>query len=631
MTAPLDLLSAIDTAFAAVVAPAGPCRTLAQLCDGLRVVEGARDPVPLDWRRHPVQRAFVEAWDSGLYRTFVLAGPVQDGKTTIGLAAVTVHQIVEDRRPVLIAGPRLDDCEAVWSAKGRPMMVASGFADLLPPEGAGSRTGVPDEQLFGSGCRLYLRGAGGANQAQQALVTARAVLVTEVDSIAKSKLTRRRAQDESPGRQVIELLDRRRNYFRRDGRMVLESTVKMDQDSLILQLWGESSRGRVWCPCPSCGAWTVRAWAQVAYDPSTDGTALESARLACPSCGVLMSPADASDAAARGRLVHDGQRIEADQVVGAAPPSAVWGALWTTLDSPFTDLGLRCQEHRQATVLLRDHQDGSKLRQWRRDYLTEGCPDDDDEIRPPEAVVLAERSAASDYERGHPPFDGIRVGAIDQQERELWWLAMVVSADRSAYLDWGVEYLCPRHDQPTPDQRRAALDRCRAHFQRLAIPDRHCGVDVGGRGYLDVTDPWLRATGWAWWAIRGDGQIERAPGNEIKADPGYYREYRRDDGRRLLMVEAAPIKDRIAAGLAAPIDSPIAILFPHGVAAGDHLPRHLGAEVKRDGKWVRIHPRNDLLDLTVYARAIARRVSIQPVAGKLSLPILSSPSLGALR
>jgi phage terminase large subunit GpA-like protein len=606
MTATLDrLASSWDTA----MQPRSRPRSLLAFAESLTVGESSAGPERLVLT--PIQRAIAQALDHGWLRV-VIAGSVQSGKTLLGCVVPALYQIAEDCRPVMIAAPTVELAAALWRGKGEPMLRLSGLGHLLPSEGGGSRRGTADEFLCATGCRVYLRGAGGANESQQAFATVRTVVVTEADSIAISKRTVRR-NGERPGRRVLDLLDRRRHRFGADSRMVIESTVKQDRDSLILDLWAEGTAGTVLHPCPHCRAWTPRSWDAVTYDPTDADTAAASVRCACPACGVALTPVELTDGARRAQVIHRGQTIVGGQITGPMPPCETWSIRYTALDDPGTDLVGLVHRHRLAVLALRERQDAAPIRQFWRDYLTTGYDgegaDSADTRRPPEAIALAKRSAAATYAAGTIPFPGQLSFAIDQQERELWWLALVTDGQRRAIIDAGVDYFCHRHETPTADQRRAALDRCRDRAEALGVPVDACGVDAGGRGYLDVLDPWLRATGWAWWAVRGDGRDVRGDGAGIDRLPGWYETFRRDDGRNLLLAEAATIKDGILVGLSAATDSPVAIHLPQGLAADSHLIRHLIAEAKIDGKWVKLHARNDQFDNLVYASALARRAA----------------------
>lgn len=628
MTAPWD-------AWTQAVAPPVAARSVLDLARTLKAGDGPAGPSgdqpakPLEIDGHPAISATLRA--IATRREVVLAGPVQDGKTYAAVVAPMIHQIAEDRRAVVLAAPRFEDAAAVWTAKVRGTMLASGLAHLLPQEGAGARQGVPDEQLMPTGCRVYLRGMGGANEAQQAAITARTLVVTELDSIALgTRYAKRQAQQE--GRRKLALIKRRVLSYRPDERVVIESTVKDDRASLILALWEESTAGRLWHPCPHCGGWHPREWEQVTYDGTDAATAEASARIVCPGCGVLLTDTELSASAARAVDVHRGQRIEGGRVVGPLPTATAWGLRWSSLDSPLPgkSLGLLCAEHRDAVHALRERGDVAPLRQFVRDHLTRPFKPDEhgaDElaIRVVAPSGLAARSAASDYDRGVMPFPaGVIAVGVDMQEREAWWASLALDGDRAAFVDWQVEYLCHRHEAPTPAQRIAVLERIRAKAiagwpdaTGRMHPAAALGVDVGGRGWLDSIDAWLRSTQWRAWAMRGDSRPERGDGSGRTRLPGWCETFRRDDGRRLMLADPA-CKARLVDGLAAPPSSPVAVLVPRGLAADDHLARHLTSEERQDdGKgnvvWVK-RSKNDLFDGGTYALALARFAAVRRLA-----------------
>ena len=585
---------------------------------------------------HPATAAILAALDT--YRTVVIAGPVQDRKTYTGVVAPILHQVVSDGRPCLLVMPRKEDCDAVYEDKIRGTLEQSGYGDLLPVVGAGAKRGVPDAITFSSGCKLHLRGAGGANEAQQASITVRLVVVSEADSIALSaKRARRRVEHE--GRRKLLLVERRRQAYGAEGRMVIESTVKADRDSLILDLWGEGTAGEVWTPCAHCHGFYQRSWDLVTYADHDDGTAAASARMACPLCGALQTSDQLAVCAERGLVVHRGQRIEAGQVCGALPASATWSIRWTALDSPRRALADLAVEHRAAAIALRERQDTSAMRQFWRDHLTACYPDAAGEaVLSIQPAALATRSAGSGYDRGTVPFPGVLGLGIDIQEREVWWVCVVLADSRIGVVEWGIEYLCHRHEIPTAAARHAALERIRARAT-AGFPDQHGnlqpvragGCDVGGGGWLDQVDAWLKSTRWTWHAMRGDHRDPRGSGQGRQRLPGWYELFRREDGRRLLVADGDAIKARIVQGLHAPVTADNAMLLPRGLAAADDLARHLCGEERQDGAagplWVK-RGKNDLLDAATYAAALARyATALQAAAPTHQRPSIESIGL----
>lgn len=616
---PVDL----GAAFADLIAPPRPPLPLAAWVERLRAIDPVAVQQGAERRPRPLvldgaQRAIVAAIGDARWPKVAVAGPVQWGKSLACCAIPIAWCLAEACQPCMIAGPKEALAVGIWRDKTRPLLIDSDLAGVLPAEGAGSKTGTPDSILATTGTRLYLRGAGGTNEAQQASDTARLVVITEVDSIAISaRRAKRRAGEGDPARRRIQLFAQRTASFGAAGKLVLESTVKDDHASLILALVADGTDGRVWHPCPHCAAWSLREWDQVSYDPADpQGTV----RVSCPDCGAQLTADQHAAAAERALVAHRGQRIEAGRVVGPMPATSTWSLRLTSLDTPRRSLGWLAQEHRDAVHARDSRGDHEPLKQFTRDHLVEGyrAADAGDQRRQVGPAAVAQRSAAAGYARGTVPFPGVVTLGVDWQEREAWWLALVAEGDRAAIIDWGVDYLCHRHEQPTPQQRRAVLDRldaraaagwpCMATGAAQAATGRI--MDLGGRGWLDVLETWMREHRWAWWGARGDSRREGGEGEGLHRSPGWYERFDRSDGRRLLLCDPAG-KGRVLAGLAATADSPVALLVPQGIAPTDHLARQLTAEhaeLGADGqwRWVVDYHHNHLLDCALYAWARAR-------------------------
>lgn len=613
---------AAAAAWRAVLSPPAP-RSYGDFASALVIGDGPK--AGTKWSLDaPAHRAIVAALDAHARQLFVV-GPVQDGKTYTAVVLPVLYHILEDRRSVLLAGPRFEDCAAIYSAKIRGTLIASGFSDALPDAGRGSRTGVPDEVLFATGARLYMRGMGGANEAQQAAVTVRAVVVTEADSVALS--TRYSKRDmEQEGRRKLALIRRRCDSYVPGELFVVESTVKADENSLILALWADGTRHELHHPCPRCGGWTRVSWAEVRWEPGDASTA----RWECPLCHREVPHWEFQEAARHALPVAAGQRVVGSGVVeGDAPQGAPWSLRWSALDavSVAKSLPNLVAEYEAAVLALRQRGDVSQLRQFVRDQLAtsfdasvwlESLDVAVPVARVPRPEKLAARSATGMHARGELPADaGPAIAlAIDVQEREVWWLLMCSrGAEGAAIVDWGVEYVCHRHEAPTAAQRADALDRCYSRLAPYVEARRYAvvaGVDVGGRGWLDQVDAWLAAKKWRVLAVRGVGEDTSAHVSRVGRArfslPGVGELYTRDDGRRLWAVDAA-VKARVLEAVQLAAAAPQSIWVPRGVAADDALFRHLSAEEQREenGKlvWVK-KSKNDLLDCCCYAWALLR-------------------------
>lgn len=594
-------------------------------------------PVTYSLDGDPVQRAILQAIADPRYSDIAIAGCVQSGKTTVGDVLPVAHAMAHGQGGVVLAGTRKEEADAIWLRKLIPGLERSGLSDLLPQEGAGSRRGVPDSVVTSTGITVYIRGSGGANEAQMASITAKLVVVTEVDAIALSTRKARRQRGAEAQRKIELWSQRRANYMGRGGCMIIESTIKDDHDSLILHYVAQGSDGRLHVPCLHCGAYHLRDWKLVQYDTTDEDAAAETVGIVCPHCGAVSGSEQASEAVSLGLVVHRGQHIEtgsriaSGQVVGPMPPGSRWSILYSALECPRRPLSELARLHLRAQQARDQRGSHGAMRQFHRDHLTRQYRDSAHGV---EAIThvpagLASRSAESTYRQGELPWwPGVVAIGIDVQLRELYWTTLLLDAspdsERVAIIDWGVEYLCHKHEQPAPGARFAALERIRARGiegwstcagQHLSA--QFIGVDVGGRGWLAEIDSWLQHTGHGCWAMRGAETARVAnrdrPGTSIVAQPGWYEHFARDDGRQLLMADGEQIKGRIHRGLAVRVDHPSAWLLPQGVTADSYLVRNLLAETQvldDDGKliWKQTYPRNDYLDTSTYGAAGGRYV-----------------------
>lgn len=607
-----------------IVAPMEPHRHVTPISTWARRVVVGEDPRRGPLSPTPAQAAVLRAYETR--RRIAVAGPVQDGKTLTCVVVPLLWQLAEDRRAVLLAGPSRDITDGLWTHKIKPAMMESGWADLLPESGRGSGGGVPPSITASTGAALHLRGAGGATESQQAMLTVRAVLVTEVDGIALSSRNARRAKTAGDeGRRKIDLLEARCVTYEGDGRIVLESTVKLDHQSLILSLVAAGSRGRMVHPWPCCGGMAPREDKHLQYDGTDETSVRATAHLVCPLCGVHVSPEDAAAVAWGAVDLHLGQKLIDGQVIGQ-PQAGTWSLRWLSVDSPLRDLRELAVLRWEAEKTLAETGDDSKIRQYTRDHGTaeyhEDVSIDSGIVRVNDRATLAHRSAASFYDRGQSPWpyeaiksplEGARAITLDIQLREIWWVVTQEDphTDRLAFVDWGIEYLCHKHEHPTREQRKSVLSALEARLLH-DYPNSACGLDVGGGGWLDEVDEWNQERGWAWWAMRGDIRTEAARHEGAHAShlPGWYSQHHRQDGRRLL-VAADDAKVALLRGLSLPESHPSATLLPRGLGPDDHLARHLCGEerVRIPGGYSwrkRGASRVDLFDAGHYGKVLCR-------------------------
>lgn len=605
-----DHLPALAQTFAAQLRPQANPLSFSDFCDRMRLPDGDAQGQRWEWRRHPAQRALIEAASSGRWRVMIPLGPVQDGKTLTGLVAPSAWCASELHKPQMAAWPDRFMAGKMWRGKLRPALQAIQGGRLLPETGPGSGTGAPDDVLLGGGSRLYLLGAGARNEAGQAGVTAWLGMIDEVDSIR---------------RRHLRLLLQRLASYGGDSMAWLMSTIKSDLASPIIEAWERSTACVIQVPCPSCGHVHRLSWDAITYDPSSDISARQSVRWACPACSTLHDDDQRLAALERAVIVGQGQHVDAaGRVVGDLVESEAYGIRWSSLDSPRRALGDLAVLHREAVHAARFQNDHELLRQFYRDHLVEQYQADVEEAPRIVETVVATRSALGTTPRGQvPPGISHLTVAVDCQLRRHYWQAMAHYPDgRMAIIDWHGrgEALCGDQEQPTPAQRHALLDRLHARFQD-GWPDHTgrihrpvlIGCDVAT--FTDELLGWLRLHWGEWVALRGIGealatQIGRHPGSAKLRLPGWLEIRQHPDRYLLHLVDTHQVRAYVHNGLIREPEVGGALLLPPGVATDSNLARHLCAEVRqvtdRGVVWVTRHVRNDLLDCAVYNAALGR-------------------------
>jgi phage terminase large subunit GpA-like protein len=553
------------------------------------------------WGMHPAQTAALLLWACGRWPRLVLIAPAQDGKTT-ALILILLHELIERRQPVVYAATDRRLVAALWRAKIRATMLASGMGDLLPEQGLGAGGGSPDDVLIGL-ARLYMLGAGASNGAGQAGITGRTVIIDEAGKLRRP--------------QFAYLQDRNRSYGL-EARTLVSGTLERDQDDLLLAEYDRSTAGRMVYPCPHCGAWQRLEWAQVD---------LERAVLTCTSerkCTITDD--DRQAILPLGRFVHRGQSIDAQgQVVGHPIATETAGVRWTCLDSPLRNLGKLVAEYRAHVAFRETYRDHEPMRQFHHAELVEIYTDDESDLQVHEQD-LAIRSAQAAYEAGTIPAEADLVtGAIDVQWRRLYWVILAYACATGTWwiIDHGRLGLSLDGDDATPEQMRAGLDRLRARFidgfpvagKSERRPVDLVAVDTADGATRPNLLPWLRGRK-GWWPTRGQSDRQEADpgsGRVVEQVPGVLTAYRKEDSLPVwvqLAIHVDALKEEVMRALARPMGTPAAGHLPPGEAADGELVRELCAERKESTltgwRWVRRHKHNHRLDGTVYALALAK-------------------------
>ena len=560
----------------------------------------------------PVHAAVTQEFDAEWQR-YVLVGAVQTGKSLL-LMLFLLRSLCYARQSAVYSQPTGPKIDEAWTGKMVPIIESSKMREWMPSKGQGSKGSQSlsfvlfrDPKTKVRAGMLYGIPGGGKSEAAQAAVTAPIIANDEVDSYKD--------------RHRIELVSKRADSFGRKAKRLYTSTVKADQDSIILSLYRDSTQSRLQFKCPDCGAWQVMEWEQVVYNGSDEITAGESVVYVCKNCACQWDENKRAMVLTESRLVHDGQTVEPDgTIVGPVPRSMAFGLLWTALDSSIRTLGQLAQEHFRAAKSL-DAGDHGPMRSFYRDQLCREYTGEMEELESAGLLTwqfLQRRTVRepwgptrpiSDRDPANPdqflysrhvaecPQDAERsVAAIDVQHNRVYWLLRAFNRDGTSWLTgWGYEYARLDHEAADKQETKQLLTRvARAIRTYCGHADLVCGgVDIGDN--TDVIREWVGEVGVPWRGIKGYTHHLKAEATDIEG-LAYWR-----DNAIMMMTEAA--RDMFHTTLRRPVDAVGATHFPFGIGAQDvAIFRHFVAEqtgIDPDTKKriiVRGSGRNDWLD-----------------------------------
>ena len=571
------------------------------------VADGRQAGQPLSVDGHPAQEALIAAMDSGRYRRFAWAKPVQDGGTLLMLVALLRRAIVE-RQTVVLAYPTGSAGQDIWSTKVWPVLAAYGGQE--PESGGGSRGGVARIVKLPGGGKFILRAAGGRGESGQASVTGDVLGVDEVE--------------DWPSLHRIELISQRINESI-DPLAVYCCTVKHDGEpgnpdaSLILALVNEGTGGRLIYPCPACGLYQPLEWEQVD---------LEAEVYRC-SCGHGWTEAERRTAFGKWKLME------------ANPDSDFFTMRWSTLDSPRRSLQDLVQQYRRAEVFKAQGVHGP-MRSFYRDrlsraYTGDQTKDDDGALAYPTRNRIASMSATSQYgltvDRREKDGDSVHLCdspdwadhitvGVDVQDGgvrapgRLYFLCHARGDGRSAIIGYGSIIASPIGRHPTDGELHGAVERLDQLLRDWspAVPIIGVAIDTGDGERTAAIKGAVEGRK-LWKLVKGTQSLKPMVGVDGRPLAGevpgwfYYR-------KGIFLVETRAVSYACHRALLAPAGKAGSMGVPRGVHREDALAKHLCGTVQyAPDKWSererdRVfhpdwHPRHDYLDCLAYARAIS--------------------------
>jgi len=251
-----------------------PSMTVSQWADERRVISAEFSAEPGQWStaRCEFMRAVMDAASpSNPCRRVVLMKASQVGGTESLILNTIGFTIDVDPRSVLVVFPTVDLAQGFSKERLEPMVAQM---PQLAAKVSEVRSGAPgilsDRSTLRSktypGGVLNLVGANSVSGLSSRPVAM--ALMDEVDACV---------QNSGAGGNPIKLLTARTSTFSDSKKEIFLGSPSMSEDETgILQLWEDSSRGHLETSCPKCGAWQVLDFARMDT---------ETARLECSHCG----------------------------------------------------------------------------------------------------------------------------------------------------------------------------------------------------------------------------------------------------------------------------------------------------------------------------------------------------------
>jgi len=258
-----------------------PLLTVSEWADEFRVLSSEASPEPGRWEtsRAPFQRAIMDAVTDPTVETVVVMSSAQVGKTEV-LLNVVGYIIDNDPSPVLLIQPTLEMAEAFSKDRLDPMLRDTPTLRAKVRQGRKDASNTLRHKSFPGG---HVTLAGSNSPAGLASRPIRWVLIDEADRFESTK----------EGDPIALALKRTTRFWNKKHIVVSTPTIK--GASRILAKFDESDQRRCYVACPHCATRYVLEWRQVTWKTGQPDTAC----LACPECGSEI------DEAGRARMLKD--------------------------------------------------------------------------------------------------------------------------------------------------------------------------------------------------------------------------------------------------------------------------------------------------------------------------------------
>lgn len=503
----------------------------------------------------------MDAFSDPNIETVVVMSSAQVGKTEI-LNNVIGYHVSQDPSPMLVVQPTLDMAQTWSKDRLAPMLRDTPILQGLVKDPRARDSGNTTlHKIFPGG---HITACGANSPSSLASRPVRVVLCDEVDRYPVSA--------GSEGDPISLARKRATTFWNR--KIGLFSTPTNKGNSRIETAFEESDKRFFYVPCIHCGHKQTLKWAQVRWEPDHP----ETAAYACEDCGTLWTDAE------RVRAIRQGEWVATQESrrVAGFHLSALYSP-WTTLESGIIEF-------------LEAKKQPATLRVWVNTFLGETWEEAGESV---DDYAIAEHR--EDWGERLPQGILMLTAGVDVQDDRLEIEIVGWGRDEES---WSVDYRTIYGDPSSPavwsDLDSILAQRFEREDERELVVRCVC-IDSGGHHTNSVYQYVRPREGKRIFAIKGVG-------GEGKAMVG--KPSRNNIGKiRLFPIGVDSAKDVLFSRMRIKEIGPGYMHFP--LSRSDEYFRQLTAEklVTRYHKgfarreWVKVRPRNEALDVRVYAMA----------------------------
>ena len=523
--------------------------------------EASAEPGQWLTSRAEYQRGIMDAFSDPAVEVVVVMSSAQVGKTEILNNVIGFH-VAQDPSPMLVVQPTLDMAQTWSKDRLAPMLRDTPqLQGLVKDPRARDSGNTTLHKIFPGG---HITACGANSPSSLASRPVRIVLCDEVDRYPVSA--------GSEGDPVSLARKRASTFWNR--RIGLFSTPTNKGNSRIEAAFEESDKRFYFVPCPHCKHEQILKWANVTWEKDNP----DSAQYACEECGALWTDAERVRAIRQGKwvLTSEFKRVAGFHISGLYSP-------WIPVDAAVREF-------------LEAKKQPATLRVWVNTYLGETWEEQGEQVD--DYAIAARRESYGDT----LPLEVVLLTAgVDVQDDRLEVEIVGWGRDDES---WSVDYRTVYGDPSSPTVWRDMDSLLDQQFERedgSILMVRSTCVDSGGHHTNSVYNFVRPREGKRVFAIKGVG----GEGKPLVGKPG-----RNNIGKiKLFPVGVDTAKDVLFSRMRIVEPGPGYMHFP--LSRSDEYFRQLTAEklVTRYHKgfarreWVKIRPRNEALDVRVYAMA----------------------------